>query len=290
LFITYTLTMQRVLFSSARNAHLLAVTGITAIGGPSSCKKVALNVAYFSTRAVRPSAKRVNTSAAVLGNERKPQRSVDVQPIYQGEKVNGKYHGPGTLLMPDGSKYVGEFSAGQRHGRGTLTTADGVTMSGEWLEDKLNGQGKIVRSCGTIREGTFKDGLLHGTGKVAERTGLTYEGEWEQGEMGKRGKVTYPAGHVYEGDITVTKFGTIRRHGQGKQTEKNGLVYEGGWLFCKYSREGRLWDQDGGYMQGQFKQGRLWVGGAYKFKVGKGKFTGSFVHGVKQGKGRCGVL
>ena len=55
---------------------------------------------------------------------------------YVGERENGKYHGQGTLTLPDGDKYVGEWKDGKQHGQGTTTSSDGQKFVGEWKDGK----------------------------------------------------------------------------------------------------------------------------------------------------------
>ena len=44
----------------------------------------------------------------------------------------GRPHGVGTLVYPDGNKYVGEFMNGLFHGQGTQTYPDGGEYKGSW--------------------------------------------------------------------------------------------------------------------------------------------------------------
>ena len=116
--------------------------------------------------------------------------------IYQGEFINGKLNGQGTLtfdrnypyfekiyfnqlfgsFLPDstscikcsnhGNKYVGEFKDGLMHGEGTSTSFDGKKYVGE-----------------------FKDGLFHGKGIFSSNSGK-FIGEFKNGEP-YNGKGTY---------------------------------------------------------------------------------------------------
>ena len=54
---------------------------------------------------------------------------------YVGEHKNGKRHGKGTLITPDGGKYVGEFRNDLWHGHGSFTYEEGVhTGTDEWFD------------------------------------------------------------------------------------------------------------------------------------------------------------
>ena len=55
---------------------------------------------------------------------------------YVGERENGKYHGQGTLTLPDGDKYVGEWKNGKFHGQGTRTLYDGSKFVGIWKDNR----------------------------------------------------------------------------------------------------------------------------------------------------------
>ena len=46
-----------------------------------------------------------------------------------GEMVDGKRHGYGTMVWPDGKKYVGEWKGGNRHGCGLVSWPDGQNIS-----------------------------------------------------------------------------------------------------------------------------------------------------------------
>ena len=71
---------------------------------------------------------------------------------YVGERENGKYHGQGTLTLPDGDKYVGEWKDGEKHSQGTYTFIDGRQNIGEYKNDKewnvkhYNTYGKYIGS------------------------------------------------------------------------------------------------------------------------------------------------
>ena len=52
---------------------------------------------------------------------------------YTGDVVIGRPHGFGSVVYPDGNKYVGEFRNGLFHGRGIYTiSSDGYSYVGEY--------------------------------------------------------------------------------------------------------------------------------------------------------------
>ena len=57
----------------------------------------------------------------------------DFHAKYKGDVVIGRPHGVGTLVYPDGNKYVGDFMNGLFHGQGIYTIAsDGYSYIGEY--------------------------------------------------------------------------------------------------------------------------------------------------------------
>ena len=56
----------------------------------------------------------------------------------------------GSLVLPNGAKYVGEFNYGNREGRGTQTWPDGEKYVGEWRSDKYNGKGILYGPNGSV--------------------------------------------------------------------------------------------------------------------------------------------
>jgi len=56
---------------------------------------------------------------------------------YTGQLKDGKPHGRGTMVYPNGAKYVGGWKDGMRHGQGIFTFSDGAKYIDEWKDDKL---------------------------------------------------------------------------------------------------------------------------------------------------------
>ena len=74
----------------------------------------------------------------------------DFHAKYQGDVVIGKPHGVGTLVYPDGNKYVGEWMNGLFHGQGIYTIAsNGFSYVGEYRIGSL-WNGTIKGKDGTI--------------------------------------------------------------------------------------------------------------------------------------------
>ena len=74
----------------------------------------------------------------------------DFHAKYKGDIVIGRPHGVGTLVYPDGNKYVGEWMYGLFHGQGIYTIAsDGYSYVGEYRIGSL-WNGTMKEKDGTI--------------------------------------------------------------------------------------------------------------------------------------------
>ena len=50
--------------------------------------------------------------------------------------MNGKSHGHGVMIYPDGGRYEGEFKHNKRSGYGKMVYADGTVFEGIFEEDE----------------------------------------------------------------------------------------------------------------------------------------------------------
>ena len=74
----------------------------------------------------------------------------DIHAKFKGDVVMGRPHGVGTMVSPDGNKYVGEWINGLFHGQGIYTVAsDGNSYIGEFRIGYL-WNGIIKEKDGTI--------------------------------------------------------------------------------------------------------------------------------------------
>ncbi len=51
---------------------------------------------------------------------------------YEGDWKEGKKHGYGTIVWPDGKKYEGLWDDDKQHGEGEHFPADGMARKGIW--------------------------------------------------------------------------------------------------------------------------------------------------------------
>jgi hypothetical protein len=109
--------------------------------------------------------------------------------VYRGEYVNGYYHGKGKLVYTNGQSYEGEFANGVRHGKGIntypmdeLEETRCPTYIGDYMNNVEHGEG--VYDWGTNREcytGQWKNGDPHGKGKLLKDNNKDQIGTFKNG-------------------------------------------------------------------------------------------------------------
>ena len=141
---------------------------------------------------------------------------------YEGDFVNGKFHGKGKYTWADGNVYVGDWVEDCRHGKGTLRWKDGDVYVGDWVKNARTGKGKYTYADGDCYEGYFVNGEANGYGKYTYADGAVYEGEFKNNMSHGKGKLTDADGETYEGE-----FKEGERHGRGKCVLPDGMVQDG---------------------------------------------------------------
>ncbi|OQS05054.1 hypothetical protein THRCLA_02764 [Thraustotheca clavata] len=147
---------------------------------------------------------------------------------YNGEVLNGLFHGFGTLFMErpyTSGEYVGEWSHGVRDGYGVEIFESGERYEGEWSQDVYHGKGTAVYEDGSRFEGTFNYGKWHGPGVRVNEYGDRIIGTFNMGSLDGPGVVEFADRRHYEGQFRLTK-----RHGFGTLTYANGDRYEGSFV------------------------------------------------------------
>ena len=79
---------------------------------------------------------------------------------YDGEAMDGRFNGWGTLTTNTADRFEGYWTDGQMNGFGILHRADGELYTGDWKNDRPNGKGELRHADGSLVEGTFVDGKL----------------------------------------------------------------------------------------------------------------------------------
>jgi hypothetical protein len=154
---------------------------------------------------------------------------------YKGEWKNGKRHGWGTLLYPDGSQYRGEWSNDRFNGTGTKEYVNSKIYKyvGEWKNGDKYGWGTEVYSTGSQYTGEWKEGKMHGKGILTTMYGRkynykwksTYDGEWANGKMHGRGIMTFDDGSTFRGTWVRN-----RKHGIGTMIYPDGTKVKEKWV------------------------------------------------------------
>ena len=102
---------------------------------------------------------------------------------YEGDFVNGKFHGKGKYTWANGTYYEGEFANGDFNGYGKRTYDDGAVYEGEFENDMRHGKGKMILADGETYEGVYKEGKRHGRGRCVLPDGTVQDGYFENGKF-----------------------------------------------------------------------------------------------------------
>lgn len=78
--------------------------------------------------------------------------------LYDGQWLEGKPSGTGTLSFSSGGRYTGCFLEGRYHGLGRYIWSDGSYYEGEWAANVMNGTGIFVDVHGQRWHGKFLNG------------------------------------------------------------------------------------------------------------------------------------
>lgn len=103
---------------------------------------------------------------------------------YEGDFVEGLFHGHGTYYFKDTEKtYTGAFVEGRMEGEGETKWADGKEFTGHFINGREEGDGTLRFPNGNIYIGRFKDGKMHGFAVFinAEEKSKRH-GEWKDGK------------------------------------------------------------------------------------------------------------
>ena len=145
------------------------------------------------------------------------RKSTTPREKYEGNIVDGKRTGKGTLTWPNGDKFEGDFVNDHRTGKGILTYANGNRYEGDFVNDKLMGKGTYTRANGEKYEGDFVDNKPTGKGVGIRPNGDMFEGDFVNGIPHGKGTVTWANGDRYEGNLVKGK-----PSGEGTVTRANG--------------------------------------------------------------------
>ncbi len=194
--------------------------------------------------------------------------------FYEGEWVKGFRNGQGTVIWPNGNKYIGEQKLGKLHGKGKFfSQADnqfkGDTYVGEYKEGKKHGKGTYFYANGNKYVGDYKNDYPNGHGTFLyladnEFKGFTHSGQYKNGKREGYGIFTYPNGSRHEGNYI-----NDRREGIGTYFHSNGNIYSGSFKKGKYNGFGTFTFANGAKYEGQFKDGKYNGEGTRYLSTGK---------------------
>lgn len=143
---------------------------------------------------------------------------------YQGDFVNGKFHGFGKLeLIEKKTTYKGNFQNGLKSGRGSEWDRENSVYIGQWRNNRRNGTGVQAFRVQDWKEdkytenwlsrnaenfqGTFLNDNFDGEGTYRWPDGVTYTGGWAANKKHGRGYFLYPTGlrsdRIFEFDERV---------------------------------------------------------------------------------------
>lgn len=84
------------------------------------------------------------------------------------------------MYLVDGSIHEGQYAEGKRHGKGRLVKPNGDIFVGVFQSDMMI-KGIYTWKSGERYEGDFKNGVPHGKGKFISRDGKVTQGEFANG-------------------------------------------------------------------------------------------------------------
>lgn len=155
--------------------------------------------------------------------------------LYEGEFFGGEMNGNGTLVYLEGKVYIGEFRKGFKEGYGKEQDRHDSCYEGEYVKDKRSGHGKLIWADGMCYVGDFCDDKMNGVGECWWGDGKTYYGQWANNKMHGEGECTWPDGREYQG-----QYFKDLEDGYGIMKFSNGEVYEGNWKNGKQNGSGTL--------------------------------------------------
>lgn len=177
---------------------------------------------------------------------------------YEGNFVDGKWQGEGTLVIPGNLTYTGTFSAHAATGNGTIAYTNGDRYVGDVMDVKMHGKGIYTYANGKSISGTFKDNFpWSGQGHLALTSTSYYEGSFQEGKFHGEGTL-----HQENGDVFTGTFSGGDLNGYGTYRSKQGVTYEGNFRNSNFNGYG-----EAHYLDGVYKG--YWVNGK---REGSGKW------------------
>jgi len=177
--------------------------------------------------------------------------------VYEGEFVNGKFHGFGIYQFKAGKenrgdRYVGNFRDGQMTSNGTYHFANGEKYIGSFEGVQRSGFGTQYMKNGDRFSGEWKNDQFHGFGKLTFPFGEVYEGSFAFGMRNGEGVMKFSDGSYFTG-----KFIADQRYGEGVEVRRDGTQFEGWWIADKREGSFTMTQKNGDSTEVQFIKDRL---------------------------------
>ena len=101
---------------------------------------------------------------------------------YEGDLLDGKFHGQGVYVWPNGDKFSGIWKNGKKDGNGCFSRPNGFVFIGLFSDDVPNGKGFYIGPDGTTFSGNWKGGEQNGHGILRDNDeSIIYYGPWKNG-------------------------------------------------------------------------------------------------------------
>jgi len=154
------------------------------------------------------------------------------QSTYEGDWLDGRKHGRGTLVFndEDGEQYEGGWNNDLREGYGRVTWKNGTGYEGEWKNSRMNGKGTYWWPNGDRYEGDWLNDNHHGYGVQYWGDGSTYSGDWVNDDRCGRGVY-----RMADGRYLIGKYDNDERCGEAEFYWPNGDTWIGTFSSMKQS-------------------------------------------------------
>lgn len=180
---------------------------------------------------------------------------------------------------PDGAYYEGNYVNDKKNGKGTLILKGGIKIVGEFVDDKVTGWELVYYPNGDKYEGSMVASIREGGGKYTYANGNCYEGMWKADKKNGSGVMMYANGDVYEGSFV----NGLRQDTAAKATFINGETYYGGFNNDQITGQG-TWYYSNGFYKGALVNGKREGYGVYEWESGN-IYNGNWKNGKRNGQG-----
>lgn len=208
--------------------------------------------------------------------------------LYEGELLDGKYHGRGYLHYSNGAvEFFGDFAAGLKSGKGQLYNKESkLIYDGEFFEDRKEGENGILYDhegsgqviyCGSWKENkylsgtlSFANGLPNYKGSFSEQL---FDGSGEEFSEAEEKRILRSGPYVAGSLDGPTGCKTYYDETDGP------VLYEGGYSNGLYNGEGIIYFKNGmKKFEGHFTNGNIENNeGQYYFETGVLMYKGPII-------------